>query len=231
MSDVSPQFHPAQPFHPTDEQLRGTLREVLSRPDYQIDPPAEPSEGMLRILATLLRWILTPFKWLFDAMEGLPDFLRWLVVIVLFVVLVALLAHIAWTFYQAMTGGRRPQGRTLLPSESADAELSVSELEAAAEQAFNQGALIEAVRFLFRAALTGLTERERKKFRRGTTNRQFLNHFRNSAVSPHLQIFVSTIERKWYGDEPCENQDYDDCRDAYQQIVTLLRGGARANAS
>lgn len=231
MSDASPQFQSAPQFHPTKEQLRDTLREVLSRPDYQIDPPSEPSEGMLRILATLLRWILTPFKWLFDAMDGLPDFLRWLVVIVLFVVLVALLAHIAWTFYQAMTGGRRPQGRTLLPSESADAEMSIEELETAAEQAFHQGALIEAVRFLFRAALTGLSQRERKKFRRGTTNRQYLNHFRNSAVSPHLQMFVNTIERKWYGDEPCENRDYDDCRNAYQQIVTLLRGGARADPS
>lgn len=225
MSDVSPQFHP------TEQQLRGTLREVLSRPDYQIDPPSEPSEGMLRIFATLLRWIMAPFKWLFDSMEGLPDFLRWLVVIVLFVVLVALLAHIAWTFYQAMTGGRRPQGRTLLPSESVNAELSVKELETAADQAFNQGALIEAVRFLFRAALTSLSDGERKKFRRGTTNRQYLNHFRNAAVSPHLQIFVSTIESKWYGDEPCESRDYDDCREAYRQIATLLRGGARANAS
>ena len=105
------------------------------------------------------------------------------------------------------------------------------DLEQAADQAFERGALIEAVRFLFRAALTGLSPREKKKFRRGMTNRQYLNHFRHTSLLPHLQIFVSTIELKWYGDELCENQDYNECRAAYQQIVRLLRGDSHADAS
>lgn len=225
MSDASPGAFP------TEEQLRVTLREVLSRPDYQIDPPPEPSEGLLQLLATLLRWILAPFKWLFDSMEGLPDFLRWLIVIVLFIVLLALIAHMAWTLMQAMSGGRRSQRATALPSETTNVELTVTELEQAAETAFHRGAFIEAVRYLFRATLANLAEREKKKFRRGTTNRQYLNHFRNSGILPYLQILVSTIELKWYGDEPCEQQDYENCRDAYQQIVSLLRGGQRVNAS
>jgi hypothetical protein len=204
---------------------------VLSRPEYQADPPAEPSEGMLRLLATLLRWILAPFKWLFESMDGLPEFLRWLIVIVLFVVLLALFAHMAWTLMQAMSGGRRPQRGASLPSDLVSAELSVVELEQAAEQAFNHGALIEAVRYLFRAALTSLSDREKKRFRRGMTNRQYLYYFRNTSLLPHLQIFVSTIELKWYGDEPCEGRDYEDCRAAYQQIATLLQGGYRADAS
>lgn len=216
---------------PTEEQLRGTLRDVLSRPDYQIDPPPEPSEGLLQLLATLLRWILAPFKWLFDSMEGLPDFLRWLIVIVLFAVLLALIAHMAWTLTQAMSGGRRSQRSTALPSEMVNVELTVAELEQASEKAFQQGAFIEAVRYLFRATLANLAEREQKKFRRGTTNRQYLSYFRNSAILPYLQILVSTIELKWYGDEPCEQQDYETCRDAYQQIVSQLRGGECVNAS
>ena len=225
MSDASPQFRPA------DEQLRDTLREVLSRPYYQVDHPAEPSEGMLHLLATLLQWFLTPFRWLFDITEGLPDFVRWLIVIVLAVVLVALIAHIVWTFMQAMSGGRRSRQRFVLPTDLTSAELTVAELEQTADHAFRQGALIEAVRFLFRAALTGLSEKEKKKFRRGMTNRQYLNHFRNTSLLPHMQILVSTIELKWYGDELCENQDYNECRAAYQQIVRLLRGDSHADAS
>jgi hypothetical protein len=225
MSDVSPRFQPAE------EQLRETVRQVLTRPDYQLDPPAEPSEGMLHLLATLFRWLMTPFKWLFDMTEGLPDFLRWLIVIVLVVVLVACLVHMAWTLMQAMSGGRRSRQGFVLPTDLASGELSVAGLEQAADQAFQQGALIEAVRFLFRAALTGLSEKEKKKFRRGMTNRQYLNYFRNSSLLPHLQIFVNTIELKWYGDEPCENHDYDSCREAYQRIVSWLRGGPHADAS
>jgi hypothetical protein len=225
MSDVSPQFQPAE------EQLRETLREVLARPDYQVDPLAEPSDGMLQLLATLLRWLLTPFKWLFDFTDGLPDFLRWLIVVVLAVVLVAILVHIGWTLMQAMSGGRRPRRGAALPSELVSVELTVTELEQAADQAFNEGVLIEAVRFLFRAALTGLSDREKKKFRRGMTNRQYLNHFRHTSLLPHLQIFVSTIELKWYGDEPCESHDYNECRGAYQQIMRLLRGGSHVDAS
>ena len=225
MSDVSQRFQPAE------EQLRETIREVLARPEYQADPPVEPSDGMVRLLATLLRWVLTPFRWIFEMTEGLPDFLRWLIVLTLSAVLLALLVHMAWTLMQAMSGGRRSQRGTTLPSDLVSAELSVAELEQAADQAFSQGALIEAVRYLFRAALTRLSEREKKRFRRGMTNRQYLNHFRNTSLLPHLQVFVSTIELKWYGDEPCGNHDYDSCRQAYQQITTLLRGGIRADAS
>lgn len=227
MSDASPRAFPAE------DQLRDTLREVLSRPDYQIESPSEPSEGMLRILATLLRWILAPFKWLFESMDGLPDFLRWLIVVALFLLLVALIAHMAWTLMQAMSGGRRSQRATALPSEMVPVELTVAELEAAAEAAFESGAFIEAVRFLFRATLANLAEREKKKFRRGTTNRQYLSHFRNTGLLPHLQVMVSTIELKWYGDEPCEEQDYQNCRNAYRSIVGLLRGGGgqHVNAS
>jgi len=225
MSDVSPQFRPAE------EQLRDTLREVLARPDYLVDPPPEPSEGMLQLLATLLRWLLTPVKWLFDMTEALPDFLRWLIVVVLIVLLVTVFAHMAWTLMQAMSGGRRPRRGNALPTDLVPAELTVTELEQAADQAFERGALIEAVRFLFRAALTCLSHREKKRFRPGMTNRQYLNHFRHTSLLPHLQIFVSTIELKWYGDELCENQDYNECRAAYQQIVRLLRGDSHADAS
>jgi hypothetical protein len=225
MSQVPPAVRPSE------EQLRNTLHEVLSRSDYQTGTPSEPSEGMLSLLATLLRWLLTPFRWIFEMTEGLPDFLRWVIVVVLSVVLVAVFVHMAWTLIQAMGGGRRTQRGIALPSDMAHTELSVAELEQAAEQAAVQGELIEAVRYLFRATLTSLSEREKKRFRRGMTNRQYLQHYRDTSLSTPLQVFVSTIELKWYGDEPCDNQDYDHCRTAYQEIGTLLRGGSHLNAS
>jgi hypothetical protein len=216
---------------PSEEQLRSTLQEVLSRSDYQTGTPSEPSEGMLYLLATLMRWVLAPFRWIFEMTAGMPEFLRWVIVIGLSVVLVAVFVHMGWTLIQAMTGGRRTQRSVALPSDMAHTELSVAELEQAAEQAVGQGELIEAVRYLFRATLTSLSEREKRRFRRGMTNRQYLRHYRDTSLSTPLQVFVSTIELKWYGDEPCDNRDYDHCRLAYQEIATLIRGGFHLNAS
>lgn len=225
MSQISPGVKP------TEEQLRNTVQEVLSRADYQTSASSEPSEGMLLLIAKLLRWFLTPFRWLFEMTEGLPDFLRWVIVIVLVVVLLLLIAHIAWTFFQAMTGGRRSRRGVKLPSESAGAVLSVSELEEAANQAVSQGNLVEAIRYLFRASIARLSDHEKKRFRRGMTNRQYLRHYRDSAFATPLEVFVTTIELKWYGDEPCESQDYDECHQAYRQLAVLLRGGIHADAS
>ena len=225
MSQASPAVHPSE------EQLRSTLHEVLSSSDYQTGTPSEPTEGMLYLVATLMRWLMTPFRWIVEMTEGLPDVLRWTIVVVLFALLIAVFVHMAWSLIYAMSGGRRTQRSVTLPSDIANTELSVTELEQAAEQAAVQGELIEAVRYLFRATLTNLSEREKKRFRRGMTNRQYLRHYRNTSLSTPLQVFVSTIELKWYGDEPCDDQDYDHCRAAYQEMATLLRGGFHLNAS
>ena len=216
---------------PTEEQLRNTVQDVLSGSDYQTGTPSEPSEGMLYLLVTLIRWLLTPFRWLLGITEGLPDFLRWFIVIVLVVLLVALLFHMAWSLYHAMTGGRRSRRGVKLPSEMADTALSVSALEQAANRAVSRGNLIEAVRYLFRASITRLAEHEKKRFRRGMTNRQYLLHYRDTPLATPLQVIVRTIELKWYGDEPCQSQDYDDCHEAYQQLAGILQGGKHADAS
>ena len=215
----------------SEEQLRSTARDVLSQAHYQTGDVPEPPEGFAFFLRVLGQWLMKALRWLFDMTAGLPEFLRWVIVIGLVLVLVALFLHMAWTLFQAMTGGRQSRHGVVLSLDEADVQLSVSELERAADLAVQQGELIEAVRFLFRASLVRLADREKKRLRRGTTDRQYLRHFRGTSVASPLHVFVTTLELKWYGDSPCESQDYDDCREAYRQISSLLPGGSLADTA
>jgi hypothetical protein len=211
------------------DQLHERIRDVLSRPDY-VDAAGEPSSELAALIAKLIGWLLSALRWLFGLTQGLPEFLRWTIVGVLIVVLLLLLGHIAWSLHRAITGAdvRRRDGR-LVPDEQP--QLQPMELEHMAEQAASRGELIEAVRLLFRASLLRLEQGEKRPFRRGTTNRQHLIRYRGTQFFDSLDVLVRTIERKWYGDEVCQQSDYDLCSQAHRSLQTALKGGVHGHAS
>ena len=112
---------------PDETVLRDKVREVLARSDYHLQPPGESAEWLIETLLTLLKWIIAPFKWIYDLSEGLPAFLRWTIVLVFAVVVVAIVAHIIYTLVSAMRGGDRE--RFTLPTESAPSRMTATELE------------------------------------------------------------------------------------------------------
>lgn len=207
---------------PSAEAIRRKAAEVVSRPDYQLEQGLD--EGTQSLLLTFLLWILKPFVWLFEAMEGLPIGLRVLFIILLSVIAIALIAHIVWTLVSAIrqTPGREP--RTLADR---DQPADPAELESAARAAETAGEHLEAVRLLFRAALLRIEAAEKKKLRVGITNRELLRRYRTSALGDPLQLFVETIDRKWYGGEVCEQSDFDECRQGYLEIQSLTNRLAR----
>ena len=207
---------------PDEAVLRDKVREVLSRPVYQIDRSASETPWLLELFFKALEWLVGAFKWLFELTAGLPDFLRWLIVAVLVVVLVALLIHIFYTLFRTLSGDHRePLHVTLAQSPLTTAR----EWERLADDAAVRGEWIAAVRHLFRACLTRLEERERRPFRRGTTNRGHLRRYRNAAFCEALEVLVLTIERKWYGDEACDAKDYEACRQAHSRVTASVIGG------
>ena len=208
---------------PDEAVLRDKVREVLSRPVYQTDRSASDTPWLLELFFKALEWLISAFKWLFELTAGLPDILRWLIVAVLVVVLVALLIHIFYTLFRALSGDHRePLQATISQSPLTTAR----EWERLADDAAVRGEWIAAVRHLFRACLTRLEERERRPFRRGTTNRGHLRRYRNAAFCESLEVLVLTIERKWYGDEACDAQDYEACRQAHSRVTANVIGGA-----
>ena len=214
---------------PDDNVLREKVRDVLARPDYRLDPPGDSAAWFIEMLLNVLAWIIWPFKWIYNFSEGLPEFLRWLVVLAMIAVMGLVVGHIVYTVVSAIRGSDRE--KFALPSESTPQRMTAAELETLAEQAANRGELVVAVRYLFRASLARLELREKKMTRRGLTNREHLRRYRGTPFFDPLEVLVSTIEWKWYGEQPCADEDWESCRRAYQSVARLLSRASKSDVA
>jgi hypothetical protein len=203
----------AQATLPPPDAIRQTAQDVVSRKYYDLGD-ARRSE-LPPIWWEILRWLLTPFEWLFNSMEGWPDFVRWTIVILCFALLLALIVHIIYTFITAIRG---PAARRHGPYISAHVEIDPAALELQAEQAGSGGDYIGAIRLLFRAALRRIEVAEKKKLRPGSTNRELLRRYRSTPLFGSLERFVETIDEKWYGGGTCLESDYMTCRGEHARI-------------
>ncbi|MEX2316408.1 MAG: hypothetical protein WD669_04600 [Pirellulales bacterium] len=199
---------------PPSDAIRQKAGEIVSRKYYDLSTDSSASGGE-PLLLKFLRWIAKPFQWLFDHMEGLPDFLRWLVVILFALLCVALIGHIIYTFIRAIRLPLAKRGRYEGPASK---EIDPAELERQADRAGAAGDYIGGVRLLFRAALRRIELAERKKLRPGITNRELLRRYRSSPLGNPLARFVDVIELKWYGKLPCEQADYAACQSEHVRI-------------
>ena len=206
---------------PDEDVLRDKVRDVLSRPIYQTDRTASDMPWVLELFFKTIEALVDALRWLFELTAGLPSFLRWVIVAVLVIVLVAVLFHIFSTLFRALGSERRGP----LSLENSPSPLTTArEWERLADEAAQRGEWIAAVRHLFRACLARLEERERRPFRRGTTNRGHLRRYRNAIFCDSLELLVVTIERKWYGDEACDAKDYEACRQAHSRLTASVIG-------
>lgn len=213
---------------PDPETVRQAAHEILQRPEYQLDQPTGNSEWLIDLLLDSLYWVLKPFRWLFDVMEGLPDALRWIIVIGLAVLLVALVAHIIYSLVGTL---RTVDRRAAFRSAYADPFVSSAELEELAQQALAVGDYIAAIRHLFRAGLIHLQDAEGTKFRPGMTNRAHLHRYQNSSFVESLRLFVETIDASWYGNSECREEDYLKCRAAYVVIRQQTKDDSHAHSA
>ncbi len=217
---------PAETAANDPETIRRTAEQVLRRPEFQLDPTPESGTTILEWTLRVLRWILEPFRWLFNAMEGLPDILRWLIVVALFAALVLLVLHIAYTFVQAVAGPTRVRG---LSATARATPRDPSSIERGASEAASRGDHLTAIRLLFAACLLRLEAAEKRIFRPGTTNREHLKRHRKSPVFEPLKVFVDTIETRWYGQGECGPDDFEVCRAAHARIRDLAQEHADAH--
>lgn len=201
----------AAPEPPT---IRRTAQEIVQRPEYQLEPGEDHGLTLLGWLLDLFWWLMTPIRALFEALHAIWPPLAWLIIILLLVILVALVAHIVYTFKQALA--RRVPGRLDVGRDGAPPDPAA--LERQAREAASAGDYIGAVRLLFRASLVRLQQAERRPLRRGTTNRELLRRYQSSPIVEALRLFVEMIDRKWYGHETCTPTDYEECARAHEHI-------------
>ena len=198
---------------PPPDVIRQTAAEVVSRKYYDLgDRSLNDSPPFWW---RILRWLLKPFEWLFASMEGWPDSLRWMIVILCFILLLALLGHIVYSFAMAIRG---PAARRRGAYTSSHVEIDPASLEQEAERAGKGGDYIGAIRLLFRAALRRIEVAEKKKLRPGFTNRELLRRYRSTPLFGSLERFVETIDQKWYGGGMCLEEDFVTCRSEHARI-------------
>ena len=211
---------------PDPEIIRRTAEEVIRRPAFQLDPQPESGTTFLELLLRFLEWISTPFRWLSEALSGLPVWLRWPIVVGLATLVVVLVLHIIYTIVVAI---RRPARRAGLAVIDARTQHDPTAIERQAAQEVARGDFIAAIRLLFRASLLRLDLAEKSKTRVGTTNREYLRRHQNSPVFEPLKLFVETIDAKWYGREVCGPEDHEACLTAHSRIRQLAKDALHAH--
>jgi len=216
----------AQSTLPPPAAIREAAKNVVARRYYHLDS-AEASDYTPLILK-IFRWLLKPFELLFDSLEGLPEAVRWLIVLLCVVVCVALVAHIIYTLIAAI---RAPLYLRQHPQGSTHKEYDPRDFEQQAELALSREDYIGAIRLLFRATLRRLELFEKKKFRPGITNRELLKRYRSSPLAESLLSFVNTIDLKWYGQMPCGQADFITCKNEHGRICQYIGDSKFADRS
>jgi hypothetical protein len=208
---------------PSGEEIRRIAEEIAARPHFQLD--RAPSDGGEPLWIRILRWIFKPFRALFEILEGLPEPLRWLIVILAIVLCIALIAHIAYTLAGAIRG---PSLSSKQPFIAPDKKADPATLERAAAERAAAADYIAAIRLLMRAAVRRIELAEERAFRPGLTNRQLLRRYQSTRLAEPLRWFVEAIDRKWYGGEMCQQQDYEVSRQQHAQICSHVTESRRA---
>lgn len=204
---------------PPPSAIRQATKDIVARPDYDLE--VQPDQSAPALTLEFLRWLLKPFEWLFDNMEGMPDGVRWVVVVVVFILFIALVGHIIYTLVVAIRGPKSVRDGAAYAT--ARDLLDPAELERRAESLAGGGNYIEAVRLLFRAALRRIEAAEDRRIRPGCTNRELLRRYRATPLFESLSRFVETIDMKWYGGAPCGEADYALCRGEHAKIRNYVQ--------
>jgi hypothetical protein len=200
------------PLPPPDE-IRRLAQEIVHRSVYDLGPSGDDVPVVVRILR-VLRKIFGPIYDWFEALWIVSPILAAVLLVILFAVLLALIWHIVYSFRSAM----RAPAPLKSGFETGTHALTPAELEQRARIAGKNGDYIEAVRLLFMASLLSLESAQKRTVRRGTTNREYLQRFKNSPAFEPLFFFVDTLDRKWYAGVACTESDYQESLRAYASI-------------
>lgn len=204
------------------ETIRRTATEVLAGPGFRLDSGVSDPEPslLLELLFLFVEWIFNAFRFL----QGLPAVLQFVIAAALVGILAILVWHIVATIL-SVCGPRRaalPAGQTRLPS------VRPEDLEQSADAAARAGNLVTAVRYLFQAALRRIEIAAGTPWPRGLTDRELLARTTPSPLHAPLSGFVDTLERAWYGDQPCAPADLGACREHHGRIIEALASGVKA---
>ena len=210
---------------PAANEIRDTAQQVLQSSEYKLEQKSNPFEPVMGKLFEALAWLLNRFIEFVDSFEGIPFFLRWFIVVVLILVLCLLVGHIVYTLIAAARPVKIPVGSL---DQNQRRVLDPQEFENEAELLAQQGKLIEAIRCLLKASLLRIESAFERPFRNATTNGQFIKKYKKLPILESVQILVEQIDNSWYGELPCEEDDYSRCLTSHRSILSYLKEARNA---
>ncbi len=201
----------------SDDAVRELAGKILARPEYAgaTGTQSKFESWLFRLLDRILHW--------FSGMEVLRDtspVLYWLMVIAIAAVCGALVAHVTWTIWIAMTA---PEPAASERASSA----SLPDLAREAESLAASGRYLDAAHRLMLASFRTLAERSVIELRPDRSNRWIRAALRGSTLAENLaaelDALVERTERRWFGDRINDPEIYARWRSAFEQLSSQAR--------
>ncbi len=186
------------------DAARASLDEVLNRPEFTGDLP-DPDDGNV-----VTRWIDQQiervFGWLGNEESSSSSWTRMLLTLLG----VALVIGLIGLLIQAIRRARAPKDANAARIDLPD-NTSAQEARAEAERFAGVGDYRTALRWLYVATLLRWQEAGRLRVEDSATNHEVLAEVRARGDRTGVRVLsplIDHFERVWYGDAPCDAQDY-----------------------
>lgn len=162
-------------------RMRTAVNEVLAQPEYA-DLRTDPNAAMKRVMdwiEGLIDAVITPLK-------HLPEWVLWIIIVWLVLTLLAILAHLVYTLWIAVAGGRS-YDRADSRRRHAGQLLGITNLEfdsvyAEAHRLRQAGQWLAATKYFYVAAILLLDRKGLLAFRSSKTNSDYLGELRGRAA-------------------------------------------------
>jgi hypothetical protein len=206
------------PYSP--EQTRDSLERILARPEYN-----HPLAKLLLKIEHFFLFLQGLLQRLMDMLNGLyvaSPVLYFVVMFASLMLLLLILTHIGYVLHRAL------RGETVKGEDEFQADWrreTPASLAANAEALAARGAYVDAIRLLFRSLVSEFRRQGRTGSIDTETNREFAMRWHTDPIRyERLQVLVRLLDEKWYGMQPCSDEDYRLCRRTYDKLLEVPKG-------
>ncbi|MBI2568878.1 MAG: DUF4129 domain-containing protein [Candidatus Schekmanbacteria bacterium] len=218
----------ATPVVLTPESVDAAVEAVFSDPTYPVDAFSRRARGsdelVRRIFETLSGWFNSFTNFVQEVHAAAPT-LYWALTTVLLIVLIALIAHIAWTVREAFRGMQYRTPVAESGSQPRERLQSCDELRRQAKQSAARGALEEGGHLLLLALLALIEEARVLDVAAGTTTREVVARLQDRReYPPDVASFARVVERAWYGAGRVSQGEFDSFEVLLGRIAEGYRG-------
>lgn len=215
------------PMVSSTDELKAVAQQILSGAEYQRQMrgagQVPVTQRLWEALFGWLRGILS--QPLFEGLQRAHPVAFWVLVAGLIGLLGLLLFHFAVILRSSLRATPRKVGEV---SAAPDSKPGPQDLVAEAEQAAAAGRYREAIRCVYRALLSRLDAEGLISYDQTKTNWEYLNTIRSiEALYKPFAELTMLFDRKWYGLEPANVNDYQRCRRLWSEATVQHAPGSK----